>query len=396
MNKYKISFQKDTQIHSMIIETNDLNSQTLPSNIIEITMLNKKIFDKINLSKKIQDKELIMIFYELGLMLESGILLDDAINILITNRKNENTIKFLKVIKNSFSKNQSIYENINEFKINHLVKPFLKISQNNGNIIKNIQALNILLKDEYKSQQEFIKSISYPIVLIVCFISSLFVIFNFVVPKFEFLLVANSITLSMATQVLFNVQNILENYTHIVLFIFVLLSSIFISFYKKNKTFELTIDKIFIKNLFILSDIYKIKNLYRYFLLLSLLLENKNEFYTCIVQAKVILQNKYLLKKIDKIDNLIKSGNTISSSFTSVGLFDDMVLNLISTGEQSNNINKIINEIQIMYKKRLDEKLRLLSLLISPIFLILIMSLIVWLIVAIFVPIWSMSSIMSI
>ncbi len=396
MNKYKISFQKDTQVHSIIIETNDLNSQTLPSNIIDITIINKKFFNNINLSNKIKDKELILVFYELSLMLESGILLDDAINILIKNRKNQNIIKFLNIIKNSFSKNQAISKHFDEFKINHLVKSFFKISQNYGNITKNIQALHILLKDEYQAKQEFIKSISYPIVLLLCFISSLFVIFNFVVPKFEFLLVENSITLSFATQILFSVQNILENYTHIILFIFIFLFSIFIYIYKKNKTFELLIDKIFIKNLFILSDIYKIKNLYRYFLLLSLLLENKNEFYTCIVQAKVIIKNKYLLNKINKIDNLIKSGNSISFAFKNVNLFDDMMLNLINTGEHSNNINKIINEIKNIYKKRLDDKLKLLSLLISPIFFILIMSLIVWLIVAIFVPIWSMSSIINI
>ncbi len=396
MNKYKIIFQKNTKIYSIIIETNDLNTQTLPSNIIEITKLNKKKLGTINVSKKIKDKELIMIFYELSLMLESGILLDDSINILIKNRKNKNIIKFLHIIQSSFSKNQIIYEHFDEFYINHLVKPFVKLSQNNGNITKNIQALHFLLKDEYQAKQDFIKSISYPIALLVCFIASLFIIFSLVVPKFKFLLLENKITLSMSTQILFSVQNILENYAHIILFIFVFLVSALIYIYNKNKAFKLFIDKISINNLSSLSDINKVKNLHKYFLLLSLLLENKNEFYNSLVQAKIIIKNQYLLNKIHKIDDLIKSGNSISLAFKSVDLFDDMILNLINTGEHSNNINKIMNEIKKIYKKKLDEKLKLLSLLMSPIFFILIMSLIIWLILAIFVPIWSMSSIISV
>ena len=73
-------------------------------------------------------------------------------------------------------------------------------------------------------------------------------------------------------------------------------------------------------------------------------------------------------------------------------MFDDIVLNLVNTGEVSNSLPLVISEIKMIYKNRFDEKMSFLISLIQPIFLISIMLLILWIVVAIFVPIWDMGN----
>ena len=119
------------------------------------------------------------------------------------------------------------------------------------------------------------------------------------------------------------------------------------------------------------------------------------EFHKCFKSSKILLENKYLLDKINVIDGLLENGKSIKISFCESKIFDDIVLNLINTGEVSNSLPLVISEIKMIYKNRFDEKISFLISLIQPVFLIFIMILILWIVIAIFVPIWDMGNIIK-
>lgn len=87
---------------------------------------------------------------------------------------------------------------------------------------------------------------------------------------------------------------------------------------------------------------------------------------------------------------------SINNSFSKTKLFDDIVLNLINTGEISNSLVITIDEIKKIYKNRFNDKINLLTSLIQPIFLIVIMGLILWIVLAIFMPIWDMGNMIKV
>ena len=172
MKKYKIKYQNRNKTEEIFIETLNISNEKLPNNIVEIKEIKSKFsFDFIK-QKSISDKELLLIFYELNLMLESNINISDALDILIKNKSKRSTLEFLKLIRYSLSNGKSIVENLNDFKINDLVISFLKISQDNGNIALNIKTLSSLLQENYEIKKGFIKSLTYPIILFISFFSS--------------------------------------------------------------------------------------------------------------------------------------------------------------------------------------------------------------------------------
>lgn len=99
-----------------------------------------------------------------------------------------------------------------------------------------------------------------------------------------------------------------------------------------------------------------------------------------------------MLDKIQIIDNLLQNGKTISYSFKNVDIFDDIVLNLLNTGEVSNSLELTIYEVKKIYKNRFDDSINFIILLIQPIFLLLMASLTLFIVLAIFTPIWDMGS----
>ena len=136
--------------------------------------------------------------------------------------------------------------------------------------------------------------------------------------------------------------------------------------------------------------------LYKLFLMIDIMLKSNYEFYKALISSKLLLKNKYLLDKIRLIDNLLQNGESIKDSFYKTEIFDDIVLNLINTAEVSNSLCIAIDEIKKIYKNRFNDKINLLTSLIQPIFLIVIMGLILWIVLAIFMPIWDMGNMIKV
>jgi len=397
MKKYKVEYQSDSGIKNVLFETNDISKEKLPSNIInikEIKKLNSGSF--FQTKKTIKEKVLINIFYELNLMLESNITLSDALDILIKNRKDKVVLEFLQTLKYSFSSSKKVSQELSKFKINYLVGSFLDISQSSGNIVANVKALSELLIEAHEIKKSFIKSITYPIILMISFFLSLISIFYFVIPKFKTIFEQTNAELPLATQMLLNVQYLFENYLIMLLIIVIFLISLFIFFYKKDECFEYFIHKITIKNIYLIKDIYLNMQLYKLFLFLDIMLKSKYEFHKSLISSKVLIKNKYLLDKMSIIDNLLQNGKGISFSFSKTEIFDDITLNLINTGEVSNSLDITVCEIKKIYKNRFNDKINLLTALIEPFFLVSIMSLILWIVLAVFMPIWDMGNIIKV
>lgn len=396
MKKYKIKYQKDEKVEELILKTSDLTNENLPQNILEIK--EEKESFKIDFKRKIKidNKKINLLFYELNLMLQSNINFSDALDILIKNRKDKDIVKLLQIIKESFSSGKVIDENLKEFNINHLVISFLRNCQNSGNITLNINALSKLLIENSELKKSFYKAISYPIFLFITFFLSIVTIFTFVIPKFKTIFFQVKDELPLATKILLVFENFFVNYSFYFFCFFSFIIIFIIYFYKQNAKFEYFIDKFMIRKIVLFKDIYLNMQLYKFFLLIDIMLKSNYEFHKAFISSKLLLKNKYLLDKIYIIDNLLQNGKSINNSFSKTKLFDDIVLNLINTGEISNSLVITIDEIKKIYKNRFDDKMSFLISLIQPIFLVTIMGLILWIVLAIFMPIWNMGNMINI
>ena len=396
MQKFKIKYQDGNIVKELILETENLSNEKLPINIIEISKY-KSYFDfKLFKKKSLNDKKINLLFYELNLMLQANINISDALDILIKNKSDRNIIDFLQVMKYSLSNGKNIEESLSDFDINHIIVAFLKISQDNGNIASNIKALSNLLIENQEIKKSFIKAISYPIILIISFFFSLVSIFTFVIPKFKMIFSQTTQELPLATKMLLKTEYIFENYFFFIISIIFVFILFFLYLYLKNSNFNYFIHKLLIVKLFLIKDIYLNMQLYKLFLMIDIMMKSNYEFHKAFISSKILLKNKYLLDKISLIDSLLQNGKSINDSFFKTQIFDDIVLNLINTGEVSNSLGITLDEIKKIYKNRFNEKMNLLTSLIQPIFLVVIMGLILWIVLAIFIPIWDMGNMIKV
>lgn len=388
--KYKVKYQENGQIKSKYISKNE----ELPQNVLKVEKSFFHFFEQED--KTISLKSLNELFYELSIMLEAKILLEDAIDILLENQKEKKIKVFLEIIKKSFLNSLDIKEELKSYKINHHIIAFLKLSQSSGDISRNISLLSMLLNENYELKKSLYKTFTYPLILLFSFFFAILAIFNFVIPKFQTMFEQTQASMSFATKSLFFAKDVFDNYFFLISFVVLSIVFLFYFLYQKVDSFVYFLDEKLFNSFFLFSKIYRFKLFYNYFLFIDILLESKYDFKESISKGKVSINNQFFLDRITKVENLLEEGRSISYAFNAVSIFDEVTLNLIRTGELTNSLSITISKINKIYKKRVEDNLKLFSVMVEPIFFLVVMSLIIWIILAIFVPLWNMSEMLKI
>lgn len=395
MKKYNITYQKNGEIKNQIVT--DIELELIKKEFDILTIKAKKSIFEIKFKNRIKvpKKELLLIFFELNLMLESNINISDAIDILIKSKKNKKTQKFLQAMNYALSNSMPISEVLDEFVIEDFVKDFLNISQNSSNLARNVDAIYHLLKEQDSIKKSFYKALGYPIFLFFTFLASLFIIFSFVIPSFKSIFQNQIENLPQSTKILLNMEIFFKEYSLIFIIIVSFLILFLIFLYKISKKFEYFLDYIVIKYIPIFSIVLRNLQLYKLFLVVDIMQKSKYEFHKAFLNSKLLVKNKYLLDKIRVIDSLLENGKSICFAFKDVNIFDDIILNLLNTGEVTNSLEIVVPEIKKIYKHRFENSVNLMISIIQPLFLLIIASMILFIVLAIFTPIWEMGSLIK-
>ncbi len=214
----------------------------------------------------------------------------------------------------------------------------------------------------------------------------------FVIPQFKSLFDEFNVSLPLLTRVFLSSYEVLEKFY--ILFIAVPLITLFalIILYKTNNTFSYLIDKIIMK-IPILSKLIFYAQSSQFFFVFSLLNENKIELVKALTLAKTSYENKFLARKIDELIKFVRQGLSLEKAFAKIKLYDGISLSMISIAMQSAKLDELSKNISFYYEDKADSMIAVLLTLIEPIMTFFVASLLLFLALAIFLPMWELNNI---
>ncbi|WP_419769231.1 MAG: type II secretion system F family protein [Candidatus Marinarcus sp.] len=394
LSAYKIKYQEEGKIKSKILSYEEFEAEKAHLNILSVQKVKKRTF---TWRQRVTTKEILHFFSELNIMLQANILFSDALNILYKNSHNETLQEIILVILKSVQNGKQLDLELSKYRsvLGSLPLAFFKIAQNNGNLKSAMNSLVLILENLQQSKELLFNALRYPMILLVSLFALILFCFYFIIPKFEYLFIQYETTLPLATKILLGLKDFLHHY-----FLFVLVGVVLTVFYCLNRykhlyTFRYKIDKWMILKIPIVSKLLFFIAFQQFFLCVKILLEDKHKFQSALLHSKILINNCYLGEKLKIINQQIQSGKPILYAFENSFLFDDMTLRLISVGEQSNALDITINEIEKIYKKRLNDSFKTFTTYIEPTFFVLISAIVVWIMLAIFMPVWNLGETMN-
>jgi MSHA biogenesis protein MshG len=113
-----------------------------------------------------------------------------------------------------------------------------------------------------------------------------------------------------------------------------------------------------------------------------------------LVQALTVVaqtvDNAYIGSRIEQMRDGIERGESISRCAAATGVFTPVVLQMISVGEETGELDNLLFEIASMYERETDYNIKGLSAAIEPILLAVIAALVLLLALGVFLPLWNM------
>lgn len=393
MKKYKIWLQKNNTCVTSIIDENELHDIQKNQTVIKIKEI--KPIELITL-RRIKNSELLNIFIQIEMILKSKLTLNDALNIVLKSCRSKLLKQLLLSMQSAIKSGCPISEAFIKYEkqVDPLIISFFKIAQSKGNTTMIVSAICEVLSVRKKNKELIVSSLSYPLVIFCSFMIALGIIFYFVIPKFEYIFIQYNLALPIYTKILLGVKEFFIDYGLLVL-LFCLLLFFLIKHQYQRVSMRYKIDYFISSKIPFFSTVYTSYELYNFFICLRILTKSNYEFNIALENSLLLLKNKYLYDRIQNIYGCIKSGMSIHESFVKADIFDDIILNLINSAEMSSNMNEALEKIEEYYKYNFTKSIKRFSSLIEPIFFMVMMLLILWVMLAIFTPIWNMSEMLN-
>lgn len=397
MKQYKIKYQEDNKIKTIVLEANCIanlkNDENYPDNVLDIK--NQLLKSELKTGSTIN---ILNLLNELNIMLQAKLPLGESVDLLKKSYKT--TTKEYQVLVNiqtsinngiPISKGLQVYEK----RLPSIVFRFFQLGEENNNINEAIGSLCLILNKQKEYKNKLVEAFIYPLVLVVSMIVALGIIFTFVIPKFEYMFSQLGAKLPLITTILLDIKEFFFQWGILILMITSIVYIILFYLYRKDSKFKYKIDKILLKYIPYVSRLLLVDNLHKLFMVLKQLTKSKYQFPIALQSAKVVVDNSFMSNKIDFIYSCLENGEDISSSFSKVDLFDDLTIRLLSSGEKGNQIETVLEKLESIYDQQLNRQMKSFVKSMEFILIGLIGILILFVMLAIFLPVWEMSTVLN-
>jgi MSHA biogenesis protein MshG len=103
-----------------------------------------------------------------------------------------------------------------------------------------------------------------------------------------------------------------------------------------------------------------------------------------------VVENAYISSRVEQMRDGVERGESILRTAVTTGVFTPIVLQMIAVGEETGEIDDLMDEIGGMYEREVEYEIKTLSARIEPILLVGLGILVLILALGIFLPIWDL------
>lgn len=285
--------------------------------------------------RKIKIKDLSLLFYNLSTMLESGLAVDNSLEIILKQTKKSHVRRVLESIIEKIktgSDLNSAFSSTEAFP--NLVSSVIQSGEESGSIDESFKYLAGYYEKQSGLKSKIVSAMIYPIIVIFGTIFAIYFISTNVLPKIMEVIEDAGGEVGISTKILMGLTDFFSHGGVLVLALIIGVPALVIAVMKKRYTY--TFDKMLLK-IPIFGEILKKNNSIQFTNTLYILLSSGITANKSLDIAINVIQNKYVETEIEKIKRGVMKGESISKNMNE-DLFGDVVCNIIKVGEETGEL----------------------------------------------------------
>jgi type II secretory pathway component PulF len=335
--------------------------------------------------------ELILFTKQLKTMIKAGISIIHILQVMENQTENPRLKKIIVMMSQDINEGKSLYDAFRKHEdvFSKLFCSMIKAGEASGSLTEILDRLIYIMQHEHKVKADVKSALQYPII-VMAFLGMAFIgLLKFVIPRFVKIFTSTGVELPMPTKVCIVLSNFLNTYWYFIIGGCVILI-ISYRMYTKTDQGQYIRDFIFI-NIPLFGELVLKGSMSRFSSIFSILQSSG----VAVLDAMQILTgtigNAAIAREFEKIRSKLEEGQGISGPLRSAKFFTPMVINMVAIGEESGNLDQMLNDISEHYDAEMEYATKKLSDAIGPILTVGLAVVIGFFALSIFLPMWDMS-----
>lgn len=333
-------------------------------------------------------------YVELGVLLQSGIRLKDALSLMSESQKKKKDADLF------FSMSEDIVQGKDFSAILRDDKNFtdyeqysIGIGEQTGTLQKVTTSLAEFYSRKNEQRRNMISALTYPAIVLTTAVLAVTFMLQFVVPMFKDVFAQNNVELPAITRGVIAVSEGMGAYGW-VLFLMSILVFVLGKLYSKKKWYRSWRDRLVLK-LPLIGGFTKTAQIARFTQAVSLLVSAKVSIPESLKLAREMIDFIPLENVLVKAESDLLRGLSLSESFKNTKFFDNKMIALVRVAEETNQTEFVFSRLNEQYSAEVLQKSKTFSTILEPIIILIVGVLVAVILISMYLPMFELGNVLK-
>ncbi len=343
--------------------------------------------------RTVKPQELILFTKQFRTMIRAGVPMMTLLQTLETQTDDPLLKKIIVVMAQDVREGSSLFDAFRKHPriFSPLFCSMVRAGEASGALAEVLERLIYIMEHEHKMKTDIRSALQYPVIVISFLMIAFFVLLTFVIPKFSVIFTRAGLELPLLTRICIVMYNFLVSYWGVILAGAVLLS-VAVSYYLRTPKGRFNRDALMLK-LPLVGPLFNKAAMSRFASIFSILQSSGVAVLESMQILSGTINNAAIGREFRKITERLEEGRGISVPLRQSRYFTPIVINMVAIGEESGNLEEMLNDVSNHYDDELAYAMKRLSDAIGPIMTIGLAAVIGFFALAIYMPMWDLTKV---
>jgi type II secretory pathway component PulF len=345
----------------------------------------------IKIFNRVKADEILFFTRQLATVIKAGIPITTGLSVLAEQAKNpllkEAILDILERIKEGvpLSNAMSHYPNIFSDIYIHMVQA----GEASGKLEEVLNRISFFLEYDIETKARIKSATRYPKMVFGALIGAFLFAIYFIIPKFMGMFKSFKTQLPLPTRMMIGLHYIFSNYWYIIFGVIGGVVGLFY-WYVRTEQGRLNLD-IFKIRVPIMGPVFLKIFMSRFTRMFTTLNRSGLPMLQTLEIAASTIGNLFISNIIIGIQQSVREGGSLSDRMKDKSIFPPLVYQMFAVGEASGTLDDILDKVSDFYDREIDNSIKNLSSLIEPIMIVFMGAMMLFLALAVFMPMWDMA-----
>jgi type II secretory pathway component PulF len=339
----------------------------------------------------------VLVFFtrQLSTMFSAGLTIEKAITDLEKEEKNKKFAKVLRKIGDDIRKGYSLSEAMEQHPgvFNPLYVALVQAGEASGTLHTVLDELSDYLEKIEDTKRKVTSAMAYPVFILIFLIGVIWGMFYYIIPMFAEVYADFNAGLPGPTIIAINISDFIVNNLFLAILIFIMaIVALFLVYLTDRGRYIMDTLKLRIP---VIGGVITNSIMSKFSRTFSILMAAGVPIMDTMELTENVVQNAVVEGAVRKARVLVKEGYGVANAFRRTGEFPPTLLQMLATGEETGDMDKLLGKAAQFYEKLVDSVIDRLTSLIEPLLIVMMALVVGTIIIVIYLPIFDLGEAIS-